>query len=148
MAIPSWVSPFSEWTTYIARNTDGSGVVALYMSAGNMRYFGLDQLPSPKDHGVSDPSGKYSFFHTPTRKGGANKGNFRIAVAPSATSKKPRMTRFRLDSNYCLDTLQVLTNHLNNLGVDWLYLCNAHGNPVSKSAFRSTSLLGGGRSCS
>ena len=141
MAIPDSVSPTTEWTTYIARNTDGSGAVALYMSAGNMRYFGLDQLPSPKDHGIPDPSGKYHFMRAPTRQGGANKGSFRIAVAASSTSQKPRMTRFRLDSNYCLDTLQVLTNHLNDLGVNWLYLCNAHGNPVSRSAFRSTSLL-------
>ena len=141
MTIPSWVPPTTEWTTYIARNTDGSGVVALYMSAGNMRYFGLDQLPSPKDHGVPDPSGKYRFFQTPIRQGGANKGSFRIAYAERPTSTKPSMTRFRLDTNYCLDTLQVLTNHLNDLGVDWLYLCNAHGNRLSKSSFHSNALL-------
>ena len=137
MSIPPSVGPTWEWTTYIARNTDGTGVVGLHMKAGSLKYFSLDNLPSPQDQGITDPATGRTFFTRPGGLRGANNGNYRIAYAPSANGGKPKMARFRLSGDHTLDTLQVVTNHLNAGGVEWLYLCNKHGNRLSKGAFTS-----------
>ena len=130
-------NPMWDWTGYIARNTDGTGVVRIDMRQGNASHFKLDKLPSPQDHGVQLPGSERRVFNFPARRRGANCLSYRIAYQTFEGSSKPHMCRFRLSSNACNDTLQVLTNHLNESGVDWLYLCNEHGNRISRSAFHS-----------
>ena len=134
-------NPMWNWTGYIARRTDGTGVVRIEMRQGNASHFKLDQLPSPQDHGVQLPGGQGPVFQFPAGRRGANCLGYRIAYEASSGGNKPHMCRFRLSSNAVLDTLQVLTNHLNESGVDWLWIANEHGNRVSRSAFHSNALL-------
>ena len=136
--------PMRNWTGYMPARTDGSGVVRIDMRSGNAEYFKLGQLPSPKDHGIQLPGSERRFITMPTRRRGASNGSYRIAYEEFPGHKKPHMARFRLSSAHTLDTLQVLTKHLDEVGIDWLYIANEHGNPVSRSCFRSSSVYGGG----
>ena len=129
--------PMQNWTGYMPKRTDGTGVVRIDMRSGNAAHFRLGELPSPKDHGVPLPGGDGRLIYVPTGRRGANNICYRIAYQAFPGSRKPHMCRFRLSSDAVMDTLQVLTNHLNETGIDWLYLCNSHGNPISKSAFHS-----------
>ena len=137
-----------NWTGYMPARTDGSGVVRIDMRSGNAEYFRLGELPSPQDHGVELPGSDRRLIYMPSRRRGASNGSFRIAYQLSPGRKKPHMARFRLSSRWTLDTLQVLTNHLNEKAIDWLYLCNEHGNQISRSCFQSDALWawGGERS--
>lgn len=130
----------SQSTTYIPRRTDGSGVCALHCQTATQEYFGFDKFPVPKDHGVLDPSGKYRIFAWPSGKRGANNLSLRIAYAWTPGRKKPDMARFRLSGDAVMDTVQVVANFLNQSGVEWLYIANKNGNPLSRSAFHSDSV--------
>lgn len=136
--------PMRNWTGYMPARSDGSGVVRIDMRSGNAQYFKLSQLPSPKDHGIQLPGSQVRLIAMPSRRRGASNGSYRIAYEEFPGHKKPHMARFRLSSAHTLDTLQVLTKHLDEVGVDWLYIANEHGNPVSRSCFRSSSVYGGG----
>lgn len=137
-----------QWTVYIPKRMDGSGVVGLHMTGGNMQYFKLDKFPSPKDHGVPDPSGNYKLFYMPIRQRGANNGNFRLAYKYEPGREKPRMCRFRLSGDWCMETLMVITDYLNSTDVEWLHIANEAGNNVWRNSFSSTSVWGGERNCS
>ena len=127
-----------ETTTPFPRRTDGSGVCFLYCKRATRDYFKFDQLPVPDDYGVPDPSGQGRLVYMRMRKGGANNLNLRIAYAWSAKGKKPYMVRIRIGGDPCMDSVQVLTNYLNETGVEWLYICNANGNRLSRSHFHSS----------
>lgn len=127
-----------ETVTPFPRRTDGSGVCFLYCKRATRDYFKLDQLPFPEDHGVPDPSGKGRLIYMSTRKGGANNLNLRIAYEWRSRGQKPYMVRLRIGGDPCMDTVQVLTNYLNETGVEWLYICNANGNRLSRSCFHSS----------
>lgn len=137
-----------EFTRAIPRKTDGTGVAFIHCRTATAEHFGFDKLPIPKDYGVSDPSGDGRLIYVTGRKGGANNLNLRIAYEWRSGRKKPYMTRFRLGGNPIMDTVQVMTNILNESGVDWLYIANANGNKVSRSCFHSDALWGKGRACS
>ena len=136
-----------DWAIAIPKRVDGTGYVKLRMRAGNMRYFGLDQFPAPKDYGVHLPSGNVLVYNRGTPKQGANNGSFRIAYEAAPGRSKPHMVRFRLDSGHVMETLQVLTDMLNSTEVPWLWLTNAHGNQISRSCFMSDALFGKRRAC-
>ena len=124
-------------TTYIPRRTDGSGVCAIHCQTATQEYFGFDKFPIPKDQGVLDPTGKYKIFVMPGNKRGANNMSLRIAYARTPGRQKPDMARFRISGDPVMDTVQVITNFLNETGVNWLYIANRNGNPLSRSAFHS-----------
>lgn len=130
------------------KRTDGTGVVRIDMRAGSAEYFRFGELPSPKDHGFPLPGTDRRVIYMPPRRRGANCTSYRIAYQEFPGSKKPHMATFRLSSSAVMDTLQVITNHLNELEIEWLYLCNVHGNRLSRSCFHSTALWGEGRRCS
>lgn len=142
MAIYDGIAPTADWCTYVPKRLDGSGVIGFHAQLATIRYFKLDTFPSPEDHGVPNPSGKGRLIAWPSSKRGANNGSFRIAYEAVPGRQKPRMARFRLSGGHVMETLQVITNMLNSTDVPWLYLANAHGNPISRSAFRSTALFG------
>lgn len=148
MAIPDYWDPMREWSVAIPQKSDGSGVVGLFMRAGNMQHFKLDQFPRPKDHGITYPGSEYVFGYAPFREGGANNGNFRIAYEHLPGRQKPSMARFRLKGPWVMDTLAVITNYLNAGDVPWMYIANEFGNAVSHGCFRSTVEWGGERNCS
>jgi hypothetical protein len=127
-----------EVTIPFARRSDGSGVCFLSMRKGSAEYFGFDKLPTPKDYGRFDPSGQFREITVASKKGGANNLSLRIAYEWPAGAKKPHMTRLRISGDPCLDSVQVLTDHLNETGVKWLWFCKAHGGMLSSSCFRST----------
>ena len=126
------------WSVPISKSLDGSGVVHLRMRRGSLIALKLDQFPTPKDYGRIDPvSGKRRITpRTVTR--GANQGYFRVAYAWNPEGTRPHTASFALSSSYNMETLQVITDHLNKMQVDWLYLTNRNGNLISKSCFRST----------
>jgi hypothetical protein len=103
----------------------------------------MDQFPVPEDYGVLDPTGKYRLITMGGSKRGANNLNLRIAYEWRPDGKKPHMVRVRLSGNPVMDTVQVLTNHLNESGVEWLYIANANGNKLSRSCFHSDALWPG-----
>ena len=129
-----------ETVTPIARRTDGTGVSFIYCKRATRDYFGFDKLPLPEDHGIPDPSGNGRLIYMQPRKTGANSLNLRIAYAWRGKGQKPSMVRVRIGGTPVLDTVQVLTNHLNASGVDWLYICNADGNRFVRGSFQSDAL--------
>ena len=137
-----------ETVTPLARRTDGTGVSFLFCKRATRDYFGFDKLPIPKDHGIPDPSGKGRLIYMQPRKTGANSLNLRIAYAWRAKGQKPSMVRIRLGGNPVMDTVQVLTNLLDESGVDWLYIANADGARLSRSCFHSAAVWGKGKACS
>lgn len=126
-----------QYTRFIPRRTDGSGVCAIHCQTATAEYFGFDKFPVPKDHGIPNPSGQGRIIAWPSNKRGANNMSLRIAYARTPGRQKPDMTRFRISGDPVLDTVQVITNFLNESGVDWLYIANRNGNPLSRSAFHS-----------
>ena len=125
-------------TIPFARKTDGTGVCLLYMKRASAEFFKFDQLPTPDEYGILDPSGKYRLRVVSSKNGGANNLSLRIAYEWPAGRKKPYMARLRIGGDPCLDSVQVLTNHLNKSGVNWLWFCKSHGGMLSRSCFRST----------
>ena len=148
MRAPTHLDLTRQWTVYIPQRMDGSGVVGLHMTLGNMQYFKLDKFPSPKDHGISNPSGNYKLCYMPIRQRGSNNGNFRLAYAYEPGRQKPRMCRFRLSGDWRMETLMVITDYLNSTDVEWLHIANESGNKVWGDSFSSTSVWGGARDCS
>ena len=67
--------------------------------------------------------------------------SLRIAYEWPSGKQKPLMTRFRLTGDVVKDTVQVITDHLNKTGVEWLYIANKDGNRLSRSAFHSDTFL-------
>ena len=134
--------------TPIARTTEGTGVSFLMCKRATRDFFGMDKFPVPKDYGVLDPTGQYRMVSMGSSKRGANNLNLRIAYEWRSGGKKPHMVRVRIAGNPIMDTVQVLTNLLNESGVDWLYIANANGNRLSRSYFHSDALWGKGRACS
>jgi hypothetical protein len=137
-----------EYTRAIPRRTDGTGVSFIHCKTATAEYFGFDKLPIPEDYGIPDPSGDGRLIYVTSRKGGANNLNLRIAYEWRSDGKKPYMARFRLGGNPIMDTVQVMTNILNESGVDWLFIANANGNRLSRSCFHSDAVWGKGKACS
>ena len=125
-----------QCVTLIPKRTDGSGVVQLGMTGAQMRHFGFDTAEVPEEALVGNGQGGQTIV---ARTNGKNFGGtaYRIATRMRPETQKPEMWSFRLSSGHSKDTLQWVTNHLNGMDVEWLYLCNHHGNQLSRSAFRS-----------
>ena len=126
------------WSVPLAKRLDGSGVVHLRMRRGSLVALKLDQLPTPQEYGRIDPLSGARLITPRSVTRGVNQGYFRVAYAWNPNGPRPHTASFSLSSRFSDETLQVITNHLNDKGVDWLYLCNRHGNPISRSCFRST----------
>ena len=139
MEVPSYYDPMRNWRVWIPRDVDGSGVVALNMRAGNMKHFGLDKFPSPEDHGVPLPGGEGKAFPFPSKRGGANQGNFRLAYKWTTEMQKPHMCRFRLGSGWKIETLAVITNYLRENYEGPFEIRNEFGNNVWGSCFSNAS---------
>ena len=137
-----------EFTRAIPRKTDGTGVSYIYCKTATAEFFKFDKFPIPDDYGVPDPSGNGRLVYMRSRKGGANNLNLRIAYEWRSGGKKPYMVRIRLGGDPVMDTVQVLTNYLNETGVKWLYICNANGNKLSRSCFHSDGVWEKGMACS
>ena len=144
MQIPDYYDLMQDWTVRIPQSIDGSGVVTLSMRAGNMKHFGLDKFPRPKDHGRTDPEGRYIFPQIKPRFGGANQGSFRLAHNWTPGRQKPDMCRFRLGSGYKIETLQVITDWLRTNYDGWFEIRNGNGNNLNVRHFKSLVSLGGG----
>ena len=129
-----------QFTAPIPRRTDGTGVSYLYCKTATAEHFGFDKLPRPKDQGVLLPSGHVVIPFPIGRRSGANVLNLRIAYAWTPGRKKPDQLRIRIGGSPVMDTVQVLTNILNESGKDWLYICNHNGNRLSTSCFHSVAV--------
>lgn len=121
----------------IPRKTDGSGVSWIFCKNATAEHFGFDQLARPKDYGVLLPSGRRVSYFNPAKYGGANNLSLRIAYAWTKGRIKPDAVRVRLGGNPVMDTVQVLTNILNESGKDWLWICNHHGNRLNRGFFHT-----------
>ncbi len=130
-----------EAVTAIPGRSDGSRYAFLWCRRASFNYYRFDQFPVPQDYGVMDPGGKYRMVPWNSGKGGSNSLSLRIAYAWAPGKQKPYMTRFRLTGDVVLDTVQVVTNYLNETGVEWLYIANKNGNRLSRSAFHSEAVL-------
>ena len=130
------------------RRTNGTGVCFLHMRKGSAEHFGFDKLPTPKDYGRLDPSGQFREIIVASKRGGANNLSLRVAYDWPSGRKAPYMARLRIGGDPCMDSVQVLTEHLNESGVEWLWFTKANGARLSRSSFHSSSLLRKGRACS
>ena len=144
MEIPDYYNPMWDWTVRVPVRMDGSGVATLSMRAGNMRHFGLDKFPSPKDYGSLDPVTGRRIAPMQIRFGGANQGSFRLAHNWTPGKKKPDMCRFRLGSSFKIETLQVITDWLRENYDGWFEIRNEGGNNLNSRHFKSLVSLGGG----
>ncbi len=100
----------------IPKKADGSGLAWLYCKRATAEHFGFDKLPSPQDQGVLLPNGERRIFWANVKHGGANNLSLRIAYAWTPGRIKPDMVRVRVGGNPVMDTVQVLTNILNESG--------------------------------
>ena len=135
--VPSYYDPMREWAILIPRRLDGTGSVTLWMKAASMKHFKLDQFPRPQCHAVSDPAGKCGVRMTLGKLAGANQGSFRLAYEWTAEMKKPHMCRFRLSSNYLMETLHVITDFLKENYEGSFEIRNANGNYLPSTCFRN-----------
>jgi hypothetical protein len=131
-------NPRRHWWGVMPKKTDGSGYVFIRMAAGNAAYFKLDELPDPPDLYRTNPETGTRTLQM--RKVGVGKtcGSYRIALREFTEGGVPRTVRFTLSSGYVMESLEVLTNHLNEKNIEWLWIANKNGNPVSTSCLRST----------
>ena len=146
--IPDYYNLMRDWTVPIPQRVDGRGVVWLSMRAGSMKHFGLDKFPRPEDYGRPNPDGSGVSRVFSTRKGGANQGSFRLAYEWRSHPSKPHMCRFRLGSNFRIETLEVISNFLRENYSGWWEIRNEHGNNSYRSFFSSDALRAGGMACS
>ena len=130
-------SPTEYWQTALPVRLDGTGECYIRQNYGNFQYFQWDKLPVPKDWGPPLAGGIYlrpkmtaAYFRGSTA--------YRVATRWIPGRQKPESWTFRLSQSHRTETLEVLTNHLDAIGVEWLWLCNASGNPLSKCAFHSS----------
>ena len=137
MAIPDYWNPMREYTQWIPRKLDGTGAVKLWMRAGNMKHFGLDQFPRPDCKDSSLPDGRCYTRLTKGKLAGANQGSFRLAYKWVPGKKKPHMCRFRLSSNYLIETLEVISQFLRENYDGPFEIRNANGNYISTTCFRN-----------
>lgn len=144
MEIPAYYDLMQDWTVRVPKKLDGSGVVTLSMRAGNMKHFGLDKFPRPKDYGFFDPKGNFHAAPMQIRFGGANQGSFRLAHNWTPGKQKPDMCRFRLGSGFVIETLDVLTNYLRANYSGWFEIRNEFGNNLNRRHFKSVVSLGEG----
>ena len=144
MEIPSYYDLMQDWTVRVPVHLDGSGVCTFSMRAGNMKHFGLDKFPSPKDYGRIDPLTGRRIKPLQFCFGGVNQGSYRLAHNWTPGKQKPDMCRFRLGSSYKIETLQVITNWLRENYDGWFEIRNANGNNLNRRHFMSTVSLGGG----
>ena len=102
-----------------------------------MKHFGLDKLPSPKDYGVSLPGQSGKVITYPTKKAGANQASLCIAYEWSPEMGKPYMSRFRLSSNWKVETVHVLTDWLKENYEGPFEIRNHNGNKFYGGCFRN-----------
>ena len=102
-----------------------------------MKHFGLDQLSRPDCEDSSLPGGRCYGRLTFGKIGGANQGSFRLAYEWVPGNKKPRMCRFRLSSNYLIETLEVVSQFLRENYDGPFEIRNANGNRLPATGFRS-----------
>lgn len=124
----------------MAKRLNGSGVVWLGCQRATADYFGLWQLPTPADWGTPSGDGyrRVSGRHLSRNR---FKGTpYRIAYSGQSESGRQSLARFRLSTGHTKQTLQVLTNHLNAVGADWLYLTTETGARLSDLAFMAQPL--------
>lgn len=126
------------WSVPLAKRLDGTGVVHLRMRRGSLVALKLDQFPTPQEYGRINPVTGTRYITPRTVTRGANQGYFRVAYAWNPEGTRPHTASFALSSSFNMETLQVITDHLNEMQVDWLYLTNRNGNLISPSCFRST----------
>ena len=137
MQVPDWYDLNREWTVLIPRKMDGSGVVTLWMKAASAKHFGLDQFPRPECTRSSDPNGKCRRRLTMGKLAGANQGSFRLAYEWVPEKKRPKMVRFRLSSNYLIETLEVIATHLSSHYEGAWEIRNGDGNYLPTGGFRN-----------
>lgn len=130
------------------RKLSGEGTAWLHCKVGTAEHFRLNELPLPSDYGVVDEATGYVYRNWTGPLRGANNFNLRIAYAWPEGKNKPLMARIRIGGNPVLETVQVLCNHLDEMGVTWLWICNANGGKLNRNAFHSDALGGKGRACS
>lgn len=102
-----------------------------------MRHFGLDQFPSPECKDSTLPGGRCRGRLTQGKLAGANQGSFRLAYEWVPGKKKPRMSSFRLSSNYVIETLEVISQFLKENYDGPFEIRNRNGNYISTSCFRN-----------
>jgi hypothetical protein len=128
------VDPARRVSFRIPKRPNGTGVAYLSCQAATADFFQLWGLPEATEGLAPSPSGgSYR-----GRLGNPNPGQrYRIAYGDPWASGKVRSASFSLSKGHTQLTLQVVTDHLNAVGVEWLWLCNAHGNRLSLGAFLS-----------
>ncbi len=115
------------WTARAIRRAPGSDRDAqLHCTVGAVEYFRFNELDSNR----LSSSGSSSFgWHPHTGAGRARPDKrYRIALRGDSWASKPRSVRFALSKGATQATLQVLAEHLDAKGIEWLWLCNEHGN--------------------
>jgi len=128
--------PTEEATVYVPRTAESDRTVRLFTRYATAEHFKLFEIPNPLRRVQVD--GSYDWMLDPGRTRTQATGWYRIAYEENPNGSKPRTARFRLSSGHTLGTLTYLSDYLDSTGVPWLYLTNAHGNPLSKTSFRSS----------
>jgi hypothetical protein len=107
---------------------------------GTAEYFRLYDLPEVTDPAWVDisPGGFRTFRGMPPAKLSVTR--YRIGYGTPWPSGKQRSAGFGLGKGHKNETLQVIVDHLNASGVEWLWLCNAWGNRSRLHSFTSRSL--------
>ena len=122
-------------TVMIRRKPGGTTDERLTATVGAIEYFRLDELPSVARD--ASAAGLRPLIPDPRRHGGGSKDQFRIALPDRYPSGKPRTVRFTLSKTATQQTLQVLAEHLDAVGIPWLYLCNRNGGRLPNQALSS-----------
>ena len=119
----------------IPARMDGTGTTRLTTTKGIADHFKLWTIPRSPEAPPSPTDG--SGFLLPTR-GSKNGGKgYRIAYPAPGTRRGYRLARFRLKEGSTQQPLVLLCEHLDGVGVPWIWLTDENGARLSWSMFHS-----------
>ena len=136
---PTFVVPYPTrlQSVLIEGRIVGSKALLIQAKRQTIAHFKLDQLPPPKPEESDLPGRQKGTRYVGSVHRRKLDSSYRIAYKSRGPGLKPLWARFGFIGPATLQTLQIVTDHLNDSGVEWLWLCNANGARLPQRCFSS-----------
>ena len=136
---PTFVVPYPTRLEklWIEGRVVGSKGLLLQAKRQTISHFKLDQLPPPKAEQGELPGDQKLTRYVGSVHRRKLDSAYRIAHTSRGPGLKPLTSRIGFIGPATLQTLQIITDHLNDSGVDWLWLTNANGARLPQRCFSS-----------
>ena len=122
---------------WIESRIEGSQGVLIQAKRQTLAHFKLNELPPPKPKEGELPFDEGLRRYLSSAHRTKLDARYHIAYQERGPGKKPLMASFGFIGYTTLQVLQIVTDHLNESGVPWLYLCDADGARLPQRCFSS-----------